>query len=319
VTGEADTTKADDKGNGATVTDSSTGTAKYKTEVNRNTEGKLTAEDFRQVSTLGSQILTHVDAASERLVDEQADPAGKELAHAKTLIKVIRDLLPTTVVTTVVKDNDGKEVYNYVERVQDDQIPLYRGMVAVDVLQTVVDKKKEDAALKGIRLADAELIHTSALLDLAYVERKINRAAKLLKDKPEEALTQLLLARSRGIRLSVHQEDHPLVKAQAAIRVAERMTREGKHEAADENLRLAKLHLDTYRSVLGKEAKADVEKLQKEIQKLAGKTAETGSTEKIRGFWDRVTSWFSQEAGQARISKPKAGKEKKEAKKPEGN
>jgi len=203
-----------------------------------------------------------------------------------------------------VRDQAGKEIYRYEERVQDDQIPLYDNMVAVDVLQAVVDQKKEDARLKGIRLADAELIHTSALLDLSYVDRKAARALKLLDDEPTEALGQLLLAQSRGIRLEVNREDDPLVKAQAAIRIAERMAREGKHEAADENLKLARIHLETYRSVLGEAGQDAVQKLQREIQALAGKTGEAGSTEEIRGFWDRVTSWFKSEPGEAHVTAP---------------
>ncbi len=300
-----------------TVTDSTTGSAKYRTEVQRETQGKLTAQDFRQVSTLGSQILTHVNAASKHIVDEQPDAARTELAHAQTLIGVIRDLLPTTTVTTVVKARNDEEVYRYVEKVQDDQIPLYKGMVALDVLEAMVDKKKEAAALKGIRLADAELIHTAALLDLDYVERKVERAAKLIDEEPDKALTQLLFAGSRGVRLDVHEEDHPLVKAQSAIRLAERMAREGRHEAADENLRLAKLHLETYRSVLGEKAEGHVQKLQQEIQKLAGKTAEEGATDRIRGFWDRVTSWFTQEAGQAHTTTSGGQKDEEEKPSPE--
>jgi hypothetical protein len=112
----------------------------------------------------------------------------------------------------------------------------------------------------------------------------------------------LAFAQSRGIRFSVNREDHPLVKAQAAIRVAERMAREGKHEAADENLKLARLHLETYSSVLGEAGQQAVQKLRNDIQEMAGKTGETGSTAEIRGFWDKVTSWFKAEPGQAQAT-----------------
>jgi hypothetical protein len=100
----------------------------------------------------------------------------------------------------------------------------------------------------------------------------------------------------------VNREDDPLVKAQAAIRIAERMTREGKHEAADENLTLARLHLDTYRAAVGTENHPRIKKLQDEIQAMAGRTGEPGATDEIRGFWDRVTSWFNEEAGQIQVT-----------------
>jgi hypothetical protein len=284
------------------VTKSETGSSTYKTTVHRDTAGELSTEDFRQVSTLASQVLTHVGVASEHLVDDNEKEARTELQNAETLVKVIRDLLPTTTVTTVVTDAGGKEVYRYEEKIQEDKIPLYDNMVAVDVLQAMVDKKKEEAALQGLRLADAQLIHTSALLDLSYVERKVDRALELMKKKPEEALAQLLFANSRGVRLVVNREDDPLVKAQAAIRIAERMTREGKHEAADENLTLARLHLATYRAAVGTENHPRIKKLQDEIQAMAGRTGEPGATDEIRGFWDRVTSWFKEEAGQIHVT-----------------
>lgn len=289
---------AQGKGQDETVaTQSETGST-YTTKVDRKTEGELSAQDFRQVSTLASQIVMHVGRASDALIDEKPGEAKKELGLAQTLVGVIRGILPTTHVTTIVTDPGGKEVYRYQEDVQDDEIPLYKGMVAVNVLQAVVDSKREEAALKGVKLADAEMLHTSALLDLSYVERKINRALSLL-EKREQALEQLLFAQSRGIRFVVNKEDHPLVKAQAAIRLAERMTREGKHELADENLKLAKIHLETYRSVLGEDGAEEVKKLQEAIQELSGQTEETGSASTIRGFWDRVTGWFVQEPGQA--------------------
>ena len=80
------------------------------------------------------------------------------------------------------------------------------------------------------------------------------------------------------------------------------MVREGKHEAADENLKLAKLHLEAYRSVVGEEGQAAVQKLQNEIQELGGKTSRASATKEIRGFWDRVTSWFQRDSGEAHVS-----------------
>src|SRR5512143_3443365 len=91
-------------------TSSTTGSEAYKTTVDRKTEGNLTAEDLRQVSTLASQMLTHIGVASDSLVDENWQKAKTELGYAQTLSKVIRELLPTTTVTTVVKDQHGKEI-----------------------------------------------------------------------------------------------------------------------------------------------------------------------------------------------------------------
>ncbi|KPK37723.1 MAG: hypothetical protein AMJ65_13935 [Phycisphaerae bacterium SG8_4] len=120
------------------------------------------------------------------------------------------------------------------------------------------------------------MIQTSVLADLGYLERKLNRAAALLKE-PEKALAQLTLAQSRAIEFVVNKSDDPLVRVQHALRLAERMVEEGKHEAAQDNLRVAQIQLGTYRALLGKEAG------------------------KVRSFWGRAVSLFREEPGQAHV------------------
>ncbi len=77
------------------------------------------------------------------------------------------------------------------------------------------------------------------IADLSYIERKLNCAAALL-DEPDKALAQLLLAQTRGVQTVVNETDDPLVEVQHALRLAERMVEEGKHEAVQDNLRLAR-------------------------------------------------------------------------------
>jgi hypothetical protein len=271
---------------------------RYKTTVERHTEGALSSDDLHQVSLLGSRIVNHLNEAVKGLLDQDPDAAKPEIEKAQKLAKIVRDLLPVTTVTTVVKDTAGKEVYRDVDKVQDDRISLYRGMIAMEVVEPIVDAKEEAAALKGLRLAEADIIHTSVLADLSYIERKLNRAVALL-DKPEDALAQLSLAQTRGIELVVNQADDPLVEVQHALRLAERMVEEGKHEAAQDNLRLAQIRLGTYRALLGKDAGKAAKQLEDDIVALMPKTEEKGAAGKIRAFWERVVSWFRQEPGQA--------------------
>src|SRR5208282_3569289 len=178
----------------------STGSGKqYKTTVERKTEGDLAGEDFRQASLLTSRVVLHLNKAALYLGGEKNDQARQELESGLSLIGIVRRLLPTTTVTTIVRDNEGKEVYRYVDRVQEDSIPLHEGLVAVNMMEPITDAKQGEAAVHGVRLADAELIHTSVLVKLDYVESKLNRALRLLKDKPEDALAQLALAQSQGV------------------------------------------------------------------------------------------------------------------------
>ena len=96
----------------------------YKTFVERQSEGDLSAEDLHQASLLTSQLLTHVNKATHLLADSQTDGARAEMDRAESLLKVVRGILPTTVVTTTVRDAQGKEVYREVritEIAHDDQ------------------------------------------------------------------------------------------------------------------------------------------------------------------------------------------------------
>ena len=191
----------------------STGSGKqYKTTVDRKTEGELTGEDFRQASLLASRVVLHLNKAALCLGGEKNDQARQELESGLSLIGILRRLLPTTTVSTIVFDSEGKEVYRYVDRVQEDTIPLHEGLVAVNTMEPITDAKQGEAAVHGVRLADAQLLHTSVLVKLDYVESKLNRALKLLKGKPEDALAQLVLAQSQGIDYVVNRQDDPLVK-----------------------------------------------------------------------------------------------------------
>jgi len=270
----------------------------YQTTVERQSQGDLSAEDLHQASLLTSQFLTHVDKAAQQLVDARTDAARTEIEKAQALVKVVRGLLPTTIVTTTVRDAQGKEVYRDEQRVQDDQIPIFSGAVAMEVVEPIIEAKKDEAALKGVRLADAELIHTAVLVDVNYVERKLTRATELLA-KPQEAAAELAQIQTAGVRFYAHKEDSPLVAVQHALRLAERMVREKKYEGAKLNLQTAKLQLEAYRALLDTGAGVPAANLEKEIQTLSGELQTPGAADKIRGMWDKVAGWFKRESGQA--------------------
>ena len=282
----------------------------YKTTIERQSEGELSAEDLHQASLLSSQMLMHLNAAALQCIDGKGDSAKPEIEKAQSLAGIVRKLLPTTTVTTIVKDGQGKEVYRDVQKIQDDQIPIFAGDIAVEVVEPLVEAKKDQAALKGLKLADADVIHTAVLADLSYIERKLARAAQLL-NKPAEAAVQLALAQNVGIRFTAHKEDNPLVEVQHALRLAERMVQEKKYEGAKANLQMAKLRLEAYRGLIGTSDAKPAADLEKEIEKVSGELEKPGVAEKIRGMWDKAASWFKRESGQARETAPA---EKKEAK-----
>lgn len=270
----------------------------YRTTVERQALGDLSAEDLNQASLLTSQFLTHIDKAEQQLADDRTDAAQTEIEKAQALVKVVRALLPTTIVTTTVRDAQGREVYRDEQRVQEDQIPIYSGAVAMEVVEPVIEAKKDEAALKGIKLADAELVRTAVLVDLNFAERKLKRALELIA-KPQEAAAELALIQSGGVHFYAHKEDSPLVDVQHALRLAERMVREKKYEVAKDNLQTAKLQLEAYRALVDTGSGQPAADLERDIQKLSAEVQTPGAADKIRGMWDQVTGWFTRESGQA--------------------
>lgn len=270
----------------------------FQTTVERRSQGDLSAEDLHQASLLTSQFLTHVNQAMQELTDMQTEAARTDIEKAQSLAKIVHSLLPTTVVTTTVKDMQGKEIYHDERQIQDDQIPIFSGDVATEVVEPIIEAQKDDAALKGVKLTEAQIIHTAVLVDLNYAERKLKRALELIS-KPQEAAAELALIDNDGVHFYAHKEDNPLVQVQQALRLAERMVREKKFEGAKANLVTARLQLETYRSLAGTDAGVGVSDLEKSIQKLSGELQTPGAADQIRGMWDKVTSWFKRESGQA--------------------
>jgi len=273
---------------------------RYKTMVERHTEGKLSSDDLQQASLLTSRIVNHLNEATNDILDGNPNGSKSNIENAQKLIKVVRDLLPVTTVTTVVKDAKGKEVYREVDRVQDDRIPLYEEMISMEVVQPILDAKEKAAKLKGLKLEDADIIQTSVLADLNYIERKLNRAMALM-DKPDDALMQLALAQTQGIEFVVNENDNSLVKAQQALKLAERMVQDGNTEAARQNLKLAQIHLGMYRELMGKNAVVtkDAKQLEDDIAALTPKTLGKETAGIIEGYWERAVKLFHQEPGQA--------------------
>jgi hypothetical protein len=92
------------------------------------------------------------------------------------------------------------------------------------------------------------------------------------------------------------------------------MAREKKYEGAKANLQQAKLALETYRGLAGAAAGQSIADLQKEVEKISGEIQNPGVADKIRGMWEKATSWFTRETGQAQQTP--AVKSPEQAKKP---
>lgn len=278
---------------------------RYQTNVEREVLGELNEENLRQASLLASQVLVHVFEASDAVADEQPELAREQLEHAHTLIGIMRELLPTTRVTTTVTDAAGREVYHYQAEEQGDLIPLYEDMAAVEVLELMTDAKAEEASVRGVRLADVDLIYTRALFDLSHVERRLNAATRALdahSPNLADASRALRLAAADGVELIRTRTDSPLVEAAQALTLAERQAEADLDEAARENLRVARLSLETLRNLAPGHDTVEVRELERELERLSGDLSQEGMTDRIRALWHRVTGLIEKEPGEAVVT-----------------
>lgn len=276
---------------------------RYKTTVTRQTKGQISSEDLRQVSLLTSQVLMHVGKAEQSIELGNSNSAKAEIKDAEALIAIAHNLLPVNLVTTIVKDARGKEVYKNIEATQDDVIPMYRDVAAVDVFDDIINAKK--AQVEGKEFLGRVNLNATMLADLGYIGRKLQHAMQLINNsKTDEAGQQLFLARTYGVDVRFSDTESPLIDAQRAFSLAEQMVNEKNYDAATDNLNLAKLYLLKY-SQLSQNSEANRlkgQELRKDIDSLVGSIKEKGAAGKIRTLWYRTTALFKRYSSRAKTA-----------------
>ena len=276
----------------------------YRTEVKSETHGTLGQDDRRQVSLLGAQLFQHVDEARKAVDADDSERARKEVDKGKEAIKAIRALLPRTTVHTRTTAPDGKVLYEDQREVQDDQVPLYEGMVHARTLAPILAARRDASQVAGVRVVESESISTAVTADLDLVEAQLTRAAKALNDKKtDDAAAALLLAQVQGVDIRYNKEDTPLAEARDAIWLAKRALEENNSAQARANLAIARTRLEVYRQILPEDRRQDVNQmlsqvsqmeaqLRKEADQPADRAERTRQGNAVTQWWDEVNRWF---------------------------
>jgi len=276
----------------------------YRTEVKSETRGTLSQDDRRQVSLLAAQVFQHVDEARKAADAEDAERAREEVNKGREAIQAIRALLPTTSVHTRTTAPDGKVIYEDRREVQEDQVPLYEGMVHARTLAPILAARRDSAQVAGVRVVESEAISTAVTADLDLVEAQLGKAARALDDKKsDEAAAALLLAQVQGVDIRYNKEDTPLAEARDAIWLAKRALEENNSVQAQANLSIARSRLEVYRQVLPEDQRQDVTQMLSEVNQLEsqlrkGANQPTDRAERTRQgnvvtqWWDQVNDWF---------------------------
>jgi YfdX protein len=276
----------------------------YRTEVKSETKGALSLEDRRQVSLLAAQVFQHVDGARRALDADDASQARKEVDQGRRAVKAIRALLPRTTVFTRTTAPDGKAIYEDEREVQENQVPLFEGMLHARTLAPIQEAQRDANRVAGVRVVESETISTRVTADLDFIEAQLGRAAKALDDKKtEDAARALLLALVRGVDLRYTKEDSPLAEARDAIWLTKRALEENNTTQARTNLGVARQRLEVYRQVLPEDKREEVTRMMTELNQLEDKLrqeanhppsqaerAQQGSA--VTQWWERLNGWF---------------------------
>jgi hypothetical protein len=212
--------------------------------------------------------------------------------------------LPRTTVHTRTTAPDGKVIYEDQREVQDDQVPLYEGMVHARTLAPILAAQRDASQVAGVRVVESESISTAVTADLDLVEAQLTRAAKALNDKKsDDAAAALLLAQVQGVDIRYNKEDTPLAEARDAIWLAKRALEENNSAQARANLAIARTRLEIYRQILPEDRRQDVNQmlsqvsqmeaqLRKEANQPADRAERTRQGNAVTQWWDEVNRWF---------------------------
>ena len=270
----------------------------YQTTVERQSRRELSAADLRQASVLTSDLLTHVNQAVYLLEADCGDTAKAEIGKARALLRIVRTLLPAEVLKTTVKDAEGREVYQDEQRIQDSRIPVYADDIAMSVAaEAAVQTNRNEISPGSGGLAECDVVKTAVVVDLDLVEQKLNSAtANMLLLR--QAASELARIQADAVRFVTHTNCSPLLDAQHALQLAERLVREHRCDAAGASLQTARTQLEAYRSLADNAASQELAKCDTELQRLSAELQTVGAADKIRALWCQVAGWPRQVPGQ---------------------
>jgi putative membrane protein len=150
----------------------------------------ISPEDRAKVSSIGLKVLAHVSEAQKDIQAKNVDAAKKELAQAVTLVKLLKDVLPTVKVIDHIWVTKTNLSYLNTTEVQQDLVSI---VASIDQLYVVlpVGKAKEHAKRakdiltkekqKGASKAKEELEAAEEALDFNEVDLSVSYTSRLVK------------------------------------------------------------------------------------------------------------------------------------------
>jgi hypothetical protein len=268
-----------------------------KAEVKREQIGKaLTAEGHEQVSMLSAHLLSQVQQARIALDANDSNGALQKIKKTLQLAGIIRSMIPKIHITTLVRDVNGKVIYEDVTDVQDDTYVVYHKLSEIDQSRLAKPEQKGEEKA-GLKYQGSEFVDVDVVMDLGYVERRLQEAERLVATEPLEADRALAEAQSSGTSVVTSMFESPLHDAHKAVQFAHESAERHEYKAAQANLNIAREYLALYRDLVPASQHEEVDKLRAEIEKTASEVSGTTenthakTTETTQSLLKKIKNW----------------------------
>ncbi len=265
---------------------------------------QLSGDEWHAVSLAAGRILMHVDQALDALADEKNDVASANIEKGLMLLRIVDDILPSTVVKTEIKDAGG--TYQDEDSIKPEFVPIYREYDNVDVVSSVTAWKQLAAAQSATIPAKsapapeyiyAGFDYTGIKLNLRLARRDLLLAQNLIKQGDAKgAMAALHYIQAAGVIFEFSTLREPLVRAMDNLRLAETELKTKHPDQAKAALSGAEDALKNYGKLAGETRSKEVAELNKEVDTVARNITdekEESFSQKISAWWNKCEEWFN--------------------------
>jgi tetratricopeptide (TPR) repeat protein len=259
----------------------------------------ISPADEDVISSSASRVLHHIARARAALRKNEPDQAKQELRQAETLLDIIQNSVPTTMVKNRVWTADDKLKYESTEEVPASIVPIYASLDERADFDTVKlpDAAKKDPQTDKKPLAGEEAEAKGAVLFYEELDLPLNATRHFV------AAAQTDLARNRygeagqALRAALDSVDFvsvylpaPLLAARINLERAEAHYGAGQKDAAKADLSRAIAQLAEAGKQADPDSQADVKQMLGDAQSLQGRLDknEPGFRAELKGLWRRA-------------------------------
>lgn len=262
----------------------------------------ISPADEEVISSSASRVLHHIARARGALRKKEGDQARQELRQAETLLDIIQDSVPTTLVKNRVWTADAKLKYENTEEIPATIVPIYASLderADFDAVKLRGARQPQNAATKSqakpaaaeeAEAKDAALYYEELDLPLNAIRHFVAAAqTELARNHPGEADQALRAALDSVDFVSIYLPA-PLLAAQLNLERAEAHYGAGEKEQAKADVSRAVAQLTEAKQLADPDSQADVQKMLADAQSLQARIdkGEPGLATELKALWHRA-------------------------------